>query len=367
MTPPTIFFTGFPGFLGAELLPRVLSRDPSAEAICLVQQRFMAAAEERIEQFEAASPDLAGRTRLVVGDITRDDLGLGSQYQETASATTSVYHLAAVYDLSVSQEVGMAVNVAGTRNVCDFAASCSDLERLHYVSTCYVSGRFAGIFREDDLAKPGQLFNNYYEKTKHLAEVVVRERMAEGLPVTIYRPSVVAGDSRTGATQKLDGAYFVIRWILKQSGSVAVVPVLGDPTVVRFNMVPRDVVVDAVVELSGRPDTVGSCYAIADPEPMTIDELLTHIAAASGKRLVKARLPFMAAKIAMAKVPGVSSIMGMPPGAANYFVHPTHYDTRNATEALGDQNILEWDRPAWIEALVDFTSRNLSMSSDAMT
>ena len=366
MAPSTIFFTGFPGFLGAELLPRVLERDATADAICLIQQRFLSLAENQVQSMVTDAPELQGRIRLVVGDITQAELGLGSQYDEIASVVTSVYHLAAVYDLSVSSDLGMAVNVDGTRHVCDFAASCANLERLHYVSTCYVSGRFAGIFREDDLVKPAQQFNNYYEKTKHLAERLVRERMGEGLPATIYRPSVVAGDSRTGETQKLDGAYFDIRWVLKQPGSVAVVPVLGDPTIVRFNMVPRDVVVDAITALSGRADTVGSCFAIADPEPLTIDDLLRHIASASGKRLIKARLPFSIAKSAMGSIPGVASLMGMPPDAANYFVHPTHYDTRNTVEALGDLNLLDWDRDAWIQALVDFTSENLSMTSSAM-
>src|SRR6185295_13240080 len=107
-----------------------------------------------------------------------------------------------------SREVGMRVNVDGTRHVLDFAAAQPSLERLHYVSTCYVSGRYQGVFAESDLEK-GQTFNNYYEETKYLAEVEVQRRMREGLPATIYRPSVVVGDSTSGATQKYDGPYFV--------------------------------------------------------------------------------------------------------------------------------------------------------------
>jgi thioester reductase-like protein len=84
------------------------------------------------------------------------------------------------------------------------SAGLPDLRRLHYVSTCYVSGRWAGIFRETDLVK-GQRFNNFYEETKYLAEVAVAAARDNGLPTTIYRPSVVGGDSTTGATQKYDG------------------------------------------------------------------------------------------------------------------------------------------------------------------
>jgi thioester reductase-like protein len=68
--------------------------------------------------------------------------------------------------------------------------------RVHYVSTCYVSGRWQGLFDETDLARhPQQSFNNFYEETKFLAEVEVQRRMRDDkLPVTIYRPAVVVGD-----------------------------------------------------------------------------------------------------------------------------------------------------------------------------
>jgi len=120
----------------------------------------------------------------------------------------------------------MKVNVEGTRHMLDFADGCSSLRRFQYVSTCYVSGRYAGIFRETDLSK-GQTFNNFYEETKYLAEVEVQEQMRQGLPATIYRPAIVVGDSRTGDTQKYDGPYFAIRWLLRQPG-IAIMPVVGD-------------------------------------------------------------------------------------------------------------------------------------------
>jgi thioester reductase-like protein len=361
-----LFVTGFPGFLGSELLPRLLRRDAAATAVCLVQDRFHALAAERADALVAADPSLDGRIRLVVGDITAPDLGLGAERDALAASVTEVYHLAAVYDLSVPRDLALRVNVDGTRHVCDFAAAAPALRRLHYVSTCYVSGRYAGIFREDDLVKDEQPFNNHYEETKHLAEMVVRERMAGGLPATIYRPSVVAGDSRTGETQKLDGIYFVIRWILRQPGPVAVVPTLGDPASVRFNVIPRDVVVDALAELSWRDDTVGQCYALADPEPLTITQLLTEIEAAAHRHLVRLWLPTAVAKAALDYVPGVEAVVGIPSDAADYFTHPTHYDTRHTSEALAGTGLLAWDRSAWIRALVAFTADHLALSSDAM-
>lgn len=343
-----------------------MGRAPDREAICLVQEGFIDLAEQRLAELVAKSPHLDGRTRIVVGDITKPDLGLGSRFDEIASVTNAIYHLAAVYDLSVSREAGMRVNVDGTRNVCDFATSCRGLERLHYVSTCFVSGRHSGLYTEEDLSKKDQVFNNHYEETKHLAEAIVRQRMSRGLPATIYRPAVVAGDSRTGETQKLDGIYYVIRWVLRQPRLLAVVPVLGDATQVRFNVVPSDYVVEAIAELSSRTDTIGKTYAIADPDPATIGELLDQLAVASGRRIVKVRLPLGFAKSAIRHVPGLMSLMGIPAAAADYFAHPTHYGTHNTVTALKETGILEWDRLTWIRALVDFTNNNMSMTSSPM-
>ena len=96
------------------------------------------------------------------------------------------------------------------------------------------------------------------------SELEVRKR--KGLPVTIYRPSVVVGDSKTGVTQKFDGPYFVIRWILRQP-RIAFLPVVGRPKKHRFNVVPRDFIIDAIDFLTERGKA--HCYQLADPEPLT--------------------------------------------------------------------------------------------------
>ena len=203
---PSILFTGFPGFLGSELLPRMLQRQPDATALCVVQSKFAALAAERALALAAANPSFRNRIRLLEGDITQPNLGVTIDEGDVRE----IVHLAAIYDLTVSRDAAMRVNVDGTRRVVELARRCTALRRLHYVSTCYVSGRHRGVFGENDIAV-GQRFNNYYEETKQLAEVEVRQAMASGLPATIYRPSVVVGDSATGATQKFDGPYFVMQ------------------------------------------------------------------------------------------------------------------------------------------------------------
>jgi nucleoside-diphosphate-sugar epimerase len=339
---PTIFFTGYPGFLGSELLPRVLKRSADVKALCIVQPKFAALARER-----AAS--LGDRVRFVEGDITRP-------LEIDGADVTEIYHLAAVYDLGVPRDVGTRVNVDGTRNVLDFAERCRDLRRVHYVSTCYVSGRHPGVFREDDL-DVGQRFNNFYEETKFLAEVEVRRR---ALPTTIYRPSVVVGDSRTGATQKFDGPYYVLQWLVRQP-RIATLPVVGNPKSYRFNVIPREFVIDAMDTLSARGES--KCYQIADPDPLTVDETINVLARAARRRVIRVPLPKSIAKFALAKVPGVYALMRIPPTAVDYFVHPTNYDTTNMLRDLGT-------RPPrleqYAEVLVRFFEAHPEIGSTAM-
>lgn len=303
----TIFFTGYPGFLGAALLPRVLARSNDITAVCLVQPKFAALARERAAPF-------GDRVKIVEGDITR-------RLEAPTGGVDEIYHLAAIYDLAVPRDVGLRVNVEGTRHVLDFAERCRSLRRVHYVSTCYVSGRYDGVFREEDL-DVGQRFNNFYEETKFLAEVEVRKRT--GLPCTIYRPSVVVGDSKSGETQKFDGPYFVMQWILRQP-RIAVLPTPTGAKRFRFNCVPRDFIINAIDQLS---IVGGQCYQLADPSPLTVDEIINAIARATQRTIVRIPMPMALAKLG-------APMLRIPRPAVDYFTHPTSYDTTNAQRDLG--------------------------------
>jgi len=202
-----VLFTGFPGFIGARLLPRLLELSPEESFVCLVQDRFLDLARRELAAIEERHPASQGRLSTVAGDITVSGLGLvAGDAQRLRRELTAAHHLAAVYDLAVSRELGLKVNAEGTRNVLAFLAEAPRLTRLHYVSTAYVSGTATGLFRESDL-DVGQGFKNHYEETKFLAEVEVAR---SGIPAAIYRPSIVVGDSRTGETGKFDGPYFML-------------------------------------------------------------------------------------------------------------------------------------------------------------
>ncbi|MCV7088522.1 SDR family oxidoreductase [Mycobacterium interjectum] len=356
----TVLMTGFPGFLGSALLPGILKRVDSS-AICLVQPKFTPLAERRVAELSAADPFLEGRIAVVEGDITQPGLGLAA---DALTGVTEAWHLAAAYDLAVRHDVAVRVNVEGTRNVLDTLERCPMLTRLHYFSTCYVSGRYAGPFGEDDL-EVGAPFNNYYEETKNLAEVQVRRRMAAGMPATVYRPAIVVGDSRTGETQKFDGPYFVMQWLLRQPRR-ALLPLAGDPTATRVNVVPRDFIVEAVGYLSGLPASEGRTYQLADPRPLTVEEIAEALAEATGRQLIKVPLPRKLAKASLAHVPGLYRLMRIPPEAVDYFAHPTTYLTDHCRADLAGSGIEAPPFGSYVDRLVEFMRSHPDVGSAAM-
>ncbi|WP_246371457.1 SDR family oxidoreductase [Nocardioides pelophilus] len=358
-----LLMTGFPGFLGSALLGRLLGRRPGVQAVCVVQDRHLAQARDKLAEIEAAEPHVAGRVRLVVGDITAPGLGLDEADVPLVADVTEVWHLAAVYDLAVGERAARSVNVLGTDRVLDLCRGLPRLERLHYVSTCYVSGRYAGRFREDEL-DVGQDFRNHYESTKYDAELLVRKAMADGLPATIYRPGIVVGDSTTGATQKYDGPYFLATFLRRQP-RVAVVPAVADPDQVRFCLVPRDFVIDALDRLSVLEESLGKTYALTDPDPPTARELVDAFARRLGKRVVWVPLPLSVTRAAVS-LPLAERLMGLPVEALDYFASPTTYDTTNTVTDLAGTGVSCPRFEEYADRLLDFMVEHPEFDSAAM-
>jgi thioester reductase-like protein len=333
------------------LLPRILELKPGTRFECLVQGKFEGAAQAAVEVLERDHPRVKGRIGLVTGDITAQGLGIDKKRaRELRAALTEAYHLAAVYDLAVSREVGRRINVEGTKNVLEFLGEAKGFDRLHYVSTAYVSGDHYGTFRETDL-DVGQGFKNHYEETKFQAEVeVARSRV----PRTIYRPGVVVGDSRTGETGKFDGPYFVLRAMERLPSPGAFVRLgLGRGTV---NVVPVDFVVEALSRLSASEVSRGKTYHLTDPHPHGPVEIAELFAKALGKSFVYVPVPMTLARALFSPGP-VQRFFGMPVEALAYFDDGVRHDATEATRDLASLGIECPRLPDYVPRLVEFYAR----------
>ncbi|MCU0266254.1 MAG: SDR family oxidoreductase [Actinomycetia bacterium] len=360
-----LLMTGFPGFLGSALLPKILARREGSHAYCLVQEHWVQLATERLQEIEAAHPHTAGRISLIEGDITIPGLGIDYVDRARVNDVTEVWHLAAVYDLAVPESVARRVNVEGTAHVIEFCLGCPDFRRLQYVSTCYVSGNHHGEFGEDDLDL-GQGFLNHYEATKFEAEVLVRRAMKAGLPATIYRPGIVVGDSRTGETQKYDGPYMYATYMTRLP-RVALIPGVGDFDVVRAGLVPRDYVIGAMDVLSVMDKSEGRTYALTDPNPPTTGEVVQILADYLHRKPVRVPLPLGLTRAVVAHVPGLEKLLGLPAEALDYLAAQTTYSTKNTVADLEGTGVECPPFASYAERLLDYMTAHPEHGASAMT
>ena len=269
---PTLFLTGATGFLGMEVLARLLEAG-DRRVVVLVRAADDGAAEDRLygvlnTLWRDPTPYQAN-VRAVAGDVTSPGLGL-DQTTRTALAEEvgAVLHCAASISFDLPVEEARTINVEGTREVIGFARECKALGRLErfvHVSTAYVSGKYEGTFRERQL-DAGQEFRNTYEQAKWEAEHVVRE--AGDLSPAIARPSIVMGESDTGWTPAFNVLYWPLRAFSR--GLFDEIPSLPSAHV---DIVPVDYVADALVCLLGS-DAEGVFNLVSGREAPLANELV---------------------------------------------------------------------------------------------
>jgi thioester reductase-like protein len=269
---PPVFLTGATGFLGMEVLARLLERG-DREVICLVRAADQAGAEERLETalgmlWEDPAP-FRHLARAVVGDVTRSGLGIDPAVRTAlAEDIGAVLHCAASITFDLPLEEARLINVEGTREVVGLAREAKALGRLErfvHVSTAYVSGRHPGVFRERQL-DAGQQFRNTYEQTKWEAEHVLAA--APDLAPAIARPSIVMGDSRSGWTPAFNVLYWPVRAFSR--GLIDTVPARADG---RVDVVTVDYVAAGLVALLDRDDA-GVFNLVAGKQAVTVAQLV---------------------------------------------------------------------------------------------
>jgi thioester reductase-like protein len=331
-----------------------LAQRSSAPLHFLVLPSTVDLARRRLQRLEQLNPSLRDRWELHRGDIAAPSLGLDpGTYERLTEEIGVVWHLAAIYDLSVDESVAYKVNVGGTINILDFCQACADLERLNYVSTCYVAGDRSGHVLESELDL-GQGHHNHYESTKFWAEVEVQRRW-DKIPTAIFRPSVVIGDSRTGATEKYDGPYFVFQ-LLHRLPEWMPVPNIGEGHA-RVNLVPIDFVARAMVALGHGQGTENEVYQLADPNPMTARQIVDRVLELMGRNPTRGKLPASWVERALSNRT-VEGWTGLPREALTYFNHGAHFDTTNATAALAEADLYCPHLSTYLDDILDFFLRH---------
>lgn len=296
-----LFLTGATGFLGGHLGAELLRRRYALTVLARPQGERTA--KERIGRLlEWTGLGEADFKRLKVeeGYIDRPRLGLPGGGPLPARGFDEIIHCAS--DTSFSERKRARVeraNIAGLENLIEFAAGAG-CTHFHYLSTAYAAGRREGVCREELV--DNDRFHNVYEESKYRAERLASEKCRElGIPLSIYRPSIVYGDSRTGRTMRFNALYYPIRTVLflrdlyetdirERGGGHALAAGVKKtergglflPIRVEscgqggLNLIPIDYFVKSFVALmENRPE--GGVFHIVNPRPASIGELISFM------------------------------------------------------------------------------------------
>jgi len=226
----TIFITGATGNIGAKIVGHILDRERSAKLILLVRGKSDIEARRRFEKTlakihpTANMNDVRSRVEVIAGDITGRNLGMDTDRLDTiASKVTHIIHAAAVTRFDQPLETARTVNLGGTMNVMRFAQMVHGYGRLRciaHISTAFICGEQKGVVYEEDPADEPS-FSNSYERSKWETERYLKKLMPR-LPIIIFRPSIVVGDSVTGRINLFNVLYTPLRYICR--GDLPLIP-----------------------------------------------------------------------------------------------------------------------------------------------
>jgi thioester reductase-like protein len=268
-----LLLTGGTGFLGMELIARLLDAGDGPDVYVAVRAADPVAAQTRIAEtvgrLYETPPESIARLRAVCADLTTPGLGLSASARRSLVADVErVVHCAASISFALPLEEARAINVDGTERMLELAHQLPRLERFVHISTAYVAGRAPVFFGEDDVG--GGDFRNTYEQTKLEAEVAVTA--VDDLPTAIVRPSIVVGESDSGWTS----AFNVLYWPLQAFARGLLDSVPADPKGI-VDMVPVDHVAEVIERVAFAPEADGRYHAVSADRAVRVDELVQAV------------------------------------------------------------------------------------------
>lgn len=275
------FVTGATGFIGGHVARRLVERGWTVTALARTPDR--------------AAPLKEIGVTVVPGDVTEPSSLVGPMRRADA-----VFHLAAWYQLGVSDRMRMfQINVKGTENVMD-AADEAEVPRIVYCSSVAVLGTHAAGEVPDETARHDGRFGSSYEETKWMAHQRVHEIAAEGSPVVTVMPGAVYGAGDTSILGVL------LRFYAK--GWLVALP-FQDAGV---SWVRVEDVADGVVSAHDK-GRIGEDYILGG-DNATIGELLHRISPLTGIRAPRISIGRRLVRASMPLSPIIGKILKQPPG-----------------------------------------------------
>ena len=253
-----VFITGASGFIGGNLVRRLVEKGYRVKAL--------------VRPGSKISTALVNEVEIVEGDILDFDTVLRG-----VSECGWVFHCAAAYKFWARDPRDIyKTNVNGTDNVL-VAAHLAGVERIVYTSTVGTIGLpKVGLGNETTPLPPHQVVGNY-KRSKYLAEKIVLKKATAGIPVVVVNPTAPVGawDVKPTPTGK------VILDFLKQKMPAYVHTGL--------NFVDVSDVAEGHI-LAAIKGTIGERYILGN-QNMSLLELFENLQELSGRKRPRLHIP----------------------------------------------------------------------------
>jgi len=340
----TTFLTGATGYIGSYVAHGLLTKTSERLAV-LVRAKTVREAHERLWKSLQLHMDFAtfesflSRFDVYLGDLTAQDLGLPRDaWDRLAKSMDSVLHVAASLNRKSAKEC-LNVNLRGTLSVVRLARAAADhhgLRRFSDVSTVAVAGhRQHETVTEENCIDWQRSDYDPYARTKKFCEHMVHELLPD-VPITVFRPATVLGDSRFPETTQFD--------MVTAFAALAHMRVMPFDPSWRVDIVPADYVGRGIVHVHTQAGPVHDAYHLSSGEAsLTYGQIHAALRDAGHRaRFVfvpKLGTPFRALVDALTGTPrswGVSRPAALMKVFLPYLTFDTVFDNKRIVDALGE-------------------------------
>ncbi|MBI3878807.1 MAG: thioester reductase domain-containing protein [Verrucomicrobia bacterium] len=271
--PRAVLLTGTAEYIDLHLL-RALLDHTSAKIFCLINE---AGAERALAQLRAAlkqrgleTAGLERRVTPVLGELSRPRFGLKEkEFAALAESVDAIYHTGAKVNHIAGYSDLKAANVGATVEVIRLA-STGRTKPVHYLSGLAVFSAVSAAgarsaLETDPLPASARLFGGYAQ-SRWVAEKILQLAGQRGVPVTIFRPGLMPGDSGHTVSGPDDGVWRLVNTCLELK--------CGPEGRHDLMLTPVDFASQAMVHIARRPDAAGRAFHLVNPQPVTLQEIL---------------------------------------------------------------------------------------------
>lgn len=354
--------TGATGVVGSAVLKRLLEKGCHVTLPIRAETPEMLARRiTRLLDFINPAPRARERLFPVRADLLKPDLGMPRQtYDWVTGRITHIIHCAGNVRMTLDPGQAREQTLAMTRNMLALMQAGPNIRKMEYISTVGVAGHTPGEIPETWLCH-ARTFRNSYEDAKSRAEELIREKIAQGLNITVHRPSMVVGDSRTGRVIRFQVFYYLCEFL---SGALTR-GWLPDLSGHHLDIVPSDHVADLICWSSEREAGLPPVLHASSGRngSIRLDDLGNHVREkfrAQGRKLPTPRqLPVPLFTIAAA------ALKSLAPAAAKrqlstlpvflaYLATPQFFANDRTTELAGRDGIVLPRYLDYLEKVMEF-------------